>query len=247
MINLQIVQKKVIKPIIAARYSPNNTKNISDKDLRINYDNIFSFNRIGTTDMVEGGRSISLGLEYEKRNIDDRKIFGFNIANSLTDRKRHGLPKKSKLNETRSDVVGKISFSPNEVLNLDYNFSYDRDLSESNYDSISASINVNNFMTNFDFLSQGGDFDDAELITNTTTFKFNNENNIKFKATKDLVKDFTEYYNLIYSYETDCLLASVEYNKKFYQDGSLMPDKSLLFYIKFIPFAEIKPAATKIK
>ena len=70
--------------------------------------------------------------------------------------------------------------------------------------------------------------------------------NNKSWTSKDLKNNFTEYYNLIYSYETDCLIASAEFNKKFYRDGSLVPDKSLLFTIRFIPFAELKPAATSL-
>ena len=64
---------------------------------------------------------------------------------------------------------------------------------------------------------------------------------MKFKTSKDLKNDFTEYYNLIYTYETDCLKASLEFNKKYYNDGNLRPDKSLLFYIRFIPFVDLKP------
>ena len=235
-----------LKPIMAIRYSPNNTKNISDKDIRLDYNNIFSLNRIGSNEVVEGGKSISLGLEYEKRNLQDKKIIGFNIANSISDKKNDNLPTKSKLNETRSDFVGNLSYYPNNILNFDYSFSYDKNFDNSNYDSISTSINLNNFTTNFNFLSEDGNIGNNEIITNTTTFKLNNENNLKFKTSKDLKNDFTEYYNLIYSYETDCLIASAEFNKKFYRDGSLVPDKSLLFTIKFIPFAQIKPAATSL-
>ena len=235
-----------LKPIMAIRYSPNNTKNISDKDVRLNYNNIFSFNRMGTNEIVEGGKSVSLGLEYEKRNLLDKKIIGFNIANSISGKKNNNLPTKSKLNETRSDFVGSLSYNPNDILNFDYNFSYDNNLDGSNYDSVSASINVNNFVTNFNFISEDGEIGNNEIITNTTTFKLNNENNLKFKTSKDLKNNFTEYYNLIYSYETDCLIASAEFNKKFYRDGSLVPDKSLLFTIRFIPFAELKPAATSL-
>ena len=235
-----------LKPIMAIRYSPNNTKNISDKDVRLDYDNIFSLNRIGTNEIVEGGKSVSLGLEYEKRNLLNKKIIGLNIANSISDKKNNNLPSKSKLNETRSDFVGNLSYNPNDILNFEYNFSYDKNLDGSNYDSVSASINVNNFLTDFNFISEDGEIGNNEIITNTTTLKLNNENNLKFKASKDLKNDFTEYYNLIYSYETDCLVASAEFNKKFYRDGSLLPDKSLLFTIRFIPFAEFKPAATTL-
>ena len=66
---------------------------------------------------------------------------------------------------------------------------------------------------------------------------------IKFNITKDLSRDFTEYYNLTYAYETDCLRTSIEYNKRFYSDGNLKPEKSLFFAIKFIPFAEFRQSA----
>ena len=238
--------KNYLKPIIAMRYSPNNTKNIADKDTRLDYNNIFSLNRIGTNEIVEGGKSIAIGLEYEKRNQEDKRIIGFNIANSISDKKNNNLPTKSTLNKTRSDFVGNLSYSPNDILDFDYNFSYDKNFNSSNYDSITTSINLNNFITNFNFLSEDGNIGNNEIISNTSILKLNNENSIKFKTSKDLKNDFTEYYNLIYSYETDCLIASAEFNKKFYKDGNLVPDKSLLFTIKFIPFAELKPAATSI-
>ena len=238
--------KNYLKPIMAMRYSPNNTKNIADKDTRLDYNNIFSLNRIGTNEIVEGGKSIAMGLEYEKRNLEDKRIIGFNIANSISDKKNNNLPTKSTLNKTRSDFVGNLSYSPNDILDFDYNFSYDKNFNSSNYDSITTSINLNNFITNFNFLSEDGNIGNNEIISNTSILKLNNENSIKFKTSKDLKNDFTEYYNLIYSYETDCLIASAEFNKKFYKDGNLVPDKSILFTIKFIPFAELKPAATSI-
>ena len=235
-----------LKPIVALRYSPNNTKNISDNDVRLDYNNIFSLNRIGTNEIVEGGRSVSIGLEYEKRDTQEAKIFGLNIANSISDKKNHSLPTKSKLNEKRSDIVGNLFYSPNNILDFNYNFSYDKNLDGSNYDSISTTINMDNFITSFNFLSEDDNIGNNEVVSNTTTYKFNNENSLQFKTSKDLKNDFTEYYNLIYTYETDCLIASAEYGKKFYRDGSLVPDKSLLFTIRFIPFAEIKPAAASL-
>ena len=235
-----------LKPIIALRYSPNNTKNISDNDVRLDYNNIFSLNRIGTNEIVEGGKSISIGFEYEKIDLKDNKIIGFNIANSISDERNENLPTKSRLNETRTDFVGNLFYSPNDILDFDYNFSYDKNFDGSNYDSVSTTINFNNFITNFNFLSEDGNIGNNEVISNSTTYRFNNENSLKFKTSKDLKNDFTEYYNLIYTYESDCLSASAEFGKKFYRDGSLVPDKSLLFTIRFIPFAELKPAATSL-
>ena len=42
------------------------------------------------------------------------------------------------------------------------------------------------------------------------------------------------------------LSISLNYNKKFFRDGSLVPDESLNFLIKFIPFAEIRGSANTV-
>ncbi len=62
-----------LKPIISARFSPNNPKNISGDDVRLDYNNLFSLNRIGRSDMVEGGRSLTIGVEFEKQNLLNEK------------------------------------------------------------------------------------------------------------------------------------------------------------------------------
>ncbi len=232
-----------LKPIASFRYSPNNTKNISDKDLRLSYDNIFALNRIGTNEIVEGGKSLSLGFEYENRNKINEKLFSLSLANSMSDRKNTNLPSKTKLNEKRTDLVGKFSFSPNKVLNFDYSFSYDNNLKNSNYDSISTSINYGIISSTFNYLSSGGVIGNDEIISNSSKIKLDKEKSLRFNIAKDLNRDFTEYYDFIYEYETDCLKTSIEYNKRFYRDGNLQPEKSLFFTLKFIPFAEFRQGA----
>jgi len=232
-----------LKPVMAIKYSPNNTKNISNKDLRLDYNNIFSLNRIGTDSFVEGGESISLGLEFRKRNFENEDIFGFNIANSLSSSKNSNLPSKSKLDQTRTDIVGNIFYSPISNLNLDYTFSYDRDLDFSNYDSIGAGLNFDNLITSFDYRTENHELGNSETISNSTRLYFDDENSLQFDSTKNLKDDFTEYYNLIYAYETDCLIATATYNKKFYKDGNLMPEETLQFLIKFVPFTEVRGSA----
>ena len=115
-----------------------------------------------------------------------------------------------------------------------------------NYDSINATIGLNKFVTSFDYLTENHDFGDSEIIKNETSYKFTDEHEFNFSTTKDLKDDFTQFYKLSYEYETDCLLASFEYQKQFFRDGSLVPDESLVFLIKFIPFVEIRGAANSV-
>ena len=86
LVNTELPMKRInksgndfLKPILSFRYSPNNTKNISNKDLRLSYDNIFSLNRIGTNEIVEGGKSLSLGIEYKKQDNDNNNFFEFKL------------------------------------------------------------------------------------------------------------------------------------------------------------------------
>jgi len=235
-----------LKPIISARFSPNNPKNISGDDIRLDYNNLFSLNRIGRGDMVEGNQSLTIGVEFEKQNLSNEKIFGFNIGNVIKDKKYSNLPTKSKLDQTRSDIVGDISLNLSNNFDLDYKFSYDRDLDYSNYDSIGTKFKVNNFVTNFNYITENHELGNSEIINNTTRLNFTDEHSLMFRSAKDLKADFTEYVNLIYQYKTDCLLALFEYNKKFYSDGNFTPSESLLFLIRFIPFSEIRGSANTL-
>ncbi len=238
--------KNFLKPIAQLRISPTNGKDISSSDTRIEFDNLFSPNRIGRSDMVEKGNSITLGIEFEKQNFNNEKILGINLGNVLKDKRNESLPSKTKLDQTRSDIVGNLFYKLNDNLELNYNFSYDKDLEYSNYDSIGTSIGLNNFVTTFDYITENHDFGDSEVITNNTSYKISDEHEINFNTTKDLKDDFTQFYKLSYEHETDCLLTSFEYKKTFFRDGSLVPDESLLFLIKFIPFAEIRGAASSV-
>ena len=74
------------------------------------------------------------------RNKENEKLFGLSLANSISDKANNNLPSKTKIKWKRTDLVGKVSFSPNKILNFNYSFSYDNNLKNSNYDSISQML-----------------------------------------------------------------------------------------------------------
>ena len=229
----------LLKPIASFRYSPNGNTDLSGKDVFLNYNSVFDLNRIGSSSQVEGGESLSLGLEYKKNNDLGANVIDFRIANVLKTDEDNNMPSKSKLNNKRSDFFGDLTFTVNENLNLNYNFSYDKDLKYSNLDQFSFDLNVNNFYTNISYYSEHNDLPDVENIKNISKFNFNEENKLTFEISKDLNENFTQYYDLIYTHETDCISFNLSFNKSFYNDGSLEPNKSLSFLVKIIPFTEL--------
>ena len=64
------------------------------------------------------------------------------------------------------------------------------------------------------------------------------QNNLTFKTSKDLADNFTEYYDFVYQYITDCLSIDLNYRKTFYSDGNIEPDETLSFLLRIIPFTE---------
>ena len=228
-----------LRPKVSLRYSPNGNSNISSKDVLLNYDNVFSLNRIGVSDQVEGGDSLSMGLEFKRIDEDGSDIIDFKIANVLKSKENIKLPTKSKLNKTRSDLFGSIGYNLNNNLKIGYDFSYDRDLDHSNLNGLNVDFNLNNIFTNFYYYSTDNDLGLSETISNSTIINFNDENSLEFNTTKDLIDDFTEYNNLIYSYVTDCISINLNYNKSYYRDGNLKPNESLSFLVKIIPFTEL--------
>ena len=104
----------------------------------------------------------------------------------------------------------------------------------------------NKFITNFSYVTENHELGNSESIKNNTLINFTDEHSLQFETTKDLKSDFTEVIKFNYGYNTDCLSISLNYNKKFFRDGNLVPNESLNFLIKFIPFAEIRGSANTI-
>ena len=67
---------------------------------------------------------------------------------------------------------------------------------------------------------------------------------VKFKTRENFTTEATEFYNISYQYENDCLKAAVEYNKSFYSDNDLEPNENLMFTLTIIPFGKIPVSAT---
>ena len=132
----------LLTPIISARYSPNKSKNMKNLEKRINYENIFSMNRISENDTVEEGQSITIGLEYEKYILNN-KIIDFNLASNFSDQAKPDLPTKTSLNSKNSDIVGELTISPSDYLKLGYEFSLDNNLNNSNFNLVKADFNNN--------------------------------------------------------------------------------------------------------
>ena len=230
----------ILKPKASIRFSPTETKNMSNSDRRINIDNIFSNNRIAENDSIEGGQSLTLGTEYiltDKKNDND--YFLFNIATVLRDKENLDLPKNSTLGQKTSDIIGSTNFKPNEYFDINYSFSIDNNFNTTNYDLIKTNLSLNNFVTSFEYLKEDGIIGNKSYLQNKTAYSFDETNSLSFSTRVNRTTNLTEFYNLMYQYKNDCLKAALEYRKEYYNDNDLQAEDQLLFTITIMPFGGV--------
>ncbi len=220
-------------------YSPNKNKNIKNLDRKIDIKNIFKQNRLGLSDSIEGGQSITLGGEYSVTDKQSNNILTAGLASVLRDKNEEKLPISSTINNKSSDIIGSFHFKPNSNFNLDYNFSVDNDLSSTNYNLIKADLTINKFVTTFEFLQEDDEIGNENHYSNEMKLMLTNSSSLKYRTRRNKKTDLTEYYNLIYEYKNDCLTAAIQYNKDYYSDNDLKPNEEIFFSISIVPFSSI--------
>ena len=223
-------------PRAMIKINPSDMKNYSALDITTNVDNIFSMNRLGIVDTLEAGKSLTLGLDYKKENLEDlNKYFEFKIASVLRDKEENFIPNKSTLNKKNSNLFGSISNNFSNYFNLKYNFAVNNDFNTLEYSNVSAVFNFKNLTTKLDFLEESGVMGDSNFLENNTEYKIDDKNYISFKTRRNRKLNLTEYYDLVYEYKNDCLSAGVKYKKTYYEDRDLKPSENIFFTINLIP------------
>ena len=230
----------ILKPIISARYSPNNSKNARNDDRRINVNNVFSLNRLGSNDSVEGGGSLSFGTEFYNTDFSNREILNLKIANVFKLEKDENLPRNSSLGNKTSDILGELSYSPNNFFKINYEFSQDQNLKDTNYQMLENEFKINNFVTAFKYLNENNNINKDSYLSNKTTYNFTETNSFIFETRENKETNATEFYNLMYQYRNDCLIAAIQYNKDYYTDRDLKANESIYLNLTIIPFGETK-------
>tara|TARA_E500000178_G_scaffold119497_1_gene119540 strand:+ start:155 stop:2515 length:2361 start_codon:yes stop_codon:yes gene_type:complete len=227
----------ILTPKFSLQLSIPYTKDISSTDRTISYKDIYEFDRLGIGEASEGGISATYGYEYtkiDKSSFDQKIKFGF--ANNLRIEENKDLPNNSNLGDKVSDFVGIFEYKYNDNLKFDYDFSLKNNLMDKNYELFGFEYYLKNLTTSFEYLNENNTNSKNSYLKNVTQYNFNEKNSLIFKTSENKEQSFTEFHNLIYQYENDCLKAGIEYNREYYSDRDLKPSENLLFKITILPF-----------
>ncbi len=231
--------QKILKPKLTFNLAPSHTKDERNKDVRIDINNVYSMNRIADDDTIEGGLSFAYGGEYSifDKNVS-REIINLKLANNFRLDENDDLPLNNQIGQKTSNIFSEIIFNPNEFLNTKYTTSIKNNFADINYENLSLEIGNNKLITTFDYLNDNNDLNKNSYLTNTLKYTIDSSNSLSFSTRENKTEDITEYYNLMYQYNNDCLSASIEYNKDYYSDRDIKPEESIFLRLTIIPFGE---------
>lgn len=229
-----------LEPKISLRVNPSNMTNYSDKDRKIDNNNIFDIDRLGLTDTLETGKNLTLGFNFKKENINDySKYIELKLGTIIRDKDNNAIPTSSAISKKNSNLFGSLTNNLNNNLKLDYQFSVNDDLNKFEYNDVGLTYSKNIFKTEFNFIEENGVIGGTNVIENETSIIIDENKSFIFETRQNRKLDLTEYYNLIYQYKNDCLTASVKYNKSYYTDRDLRPEENLMFTITLIPITSV--------
>ena len=151
---------------------------------------------------------------------------------------KKNLFKNTTINKKESNLFGTVKTSFNELVKFEYNFSIDNSYDQFEYNEFNTSLSFKNIQSEFNFIKESGIVGDENIFENKTTFKFDEDNSLNFSTRRNRKINLTEYYDLVYEYKNDCLVAGIKYNKTFYEDRELKPSENIFFSVTLIPLAE---------
>ena len=225
------------------KYAPGHMRNLSKDDVGLNYMNLYSVNK---TSEIENGLSAILGFDFKTTKKDKRgdnvDKLSISMGQVFNKEENNDLPSKSSLDQKTSDLVGAINYNFSDIGKIQYKFALDHNFNDLNYNEISTNLNFGKIGFNVDYLEEQNHVGNENFITTGVSFNFNEQNTLSLQTKKNFKTESTEFYDISYQYEIDCLTAGLLYRREFYEDGDqdIEPKDSLMFTIKFIPFTGVK-------
>ena len=235
MIKKEEEYSNFLTPKLSFRYSPNDTKNFSNETRYINANNIFNSNRIGIDQGIEGGSSLTFGLNYNRTDNYNNDILSYSIATVFKDQVDNNIPITSTIGEKQSDIVGNLKISPNQLIEINYDYSLDSNNKDINLHNLKSKFSIKNFVYEFNYFEENNIIGNENYYENSLIYNFDENKSFSFNSRENKKTNITEFYNLIYQYKNDCLTASIQYNKDYYFSGNLKPNEELFFLINLKP------------
>ena len=249
---------QIVEPIVSVVMAPSsqNPERIPNEDsLSFEFDdtNLFSENRFGGIDRVEGGSRITYGLSSGVFGINSG-FSSFFIGQSYRFSEENDFGSDTGLDEHFSDIVGRVEISPTKYINALYRFRLDKDDLAPRRNEVQATLGVPKFLLSVNYLSidqqnlidildPEDEFRDREEIS----LGFSSQATERWRFGASTRRDLTTgggslRHGAFLNYEDECFLFQVDYSRTFTQDRDVKPSDTILFRVVFKTLGEVGTA-----
>ena len=257
---------QILKPRIFAKYTTGKQLDIIDSQKILNYSDVFSMNRTNDLDSPETGASIGYGLDhvYKKKNNDNSLKFktSSGFGQVIRSYREDKLSNISSLNNKSSDFAGflKFDYFGNELnfnsiednkdkvlfisdfdknkISIDYNFNLSNNLVDLNRNNLSINGTYNKLYSSLTFDEKNEHIGDERTVTFDIKKLFNQNYYLKFEGKRNLKTNNSEFHNVSFNFENDCLSSALTLSKAYYSDQDITSSKSLIFSVIIKPFSD---------
>ena len=230
--------RQLIEPVASLVVAPNggNPSEIPNEDSRVfEFDdtNLFQPNRFPGKDRVEGGQRVNYGLKAGWFGEDIGQVSGF-LGQSYRLNTDDTFGAGTGLEDNLSDIVGRVTISPNKYLDLLYRTRFDADdLGVArNEVRVSAGPSAFRFEVNYAQFEGVGEFLERKEIYGKVQSKLTDNWSATANIRRDLIGDgFTLSTGGSISYSDECVLANLTFQRNFTRNRDVPPTDTVFLQI----------------
>ena len=115
----------------------------------------------------------------------------------------------------------------------------DNDLNTLNYNHFDTTVKYNKLTSKIRYSEQSELFGSKSYYDADFKYDVDKAQFLSFKTRRNRRLNLTEFYNLFYNYQNDCLIASIDFKKSYYEDRDIKPTEELFFQITFLLYPNL--------
>ncbi len=233
---------QVLEPIGALIVAPNDSNpnlipNEDSQDFELDETNLFKPNRSTGIDFVDSGQRVDYGLEWSAYGADGGAL-GALVGQSYRFSSSQDFAAGSGIENSLSDIVGRIDVAPYPELDIAYRFRLDNQTLASHRNELLATAGTPDLNLRLSYLflddeTATQEFGDRQEVYARLRGRISGNWNGVLFARRDLESDHFLSYGLGLNYEGACVSIGAEIRHEEFRDNEINPETKFLIRISF--------------
>jgi LPS-assembly protein len=230
---------EILEPIVGLALAPSdqNTGNIPNEDsqeFEFDETHLFDPDRFAGLDRVDSGGRLDYGLKWSLLG-ESGGYTSILLGQSLRLYGDNEFPTNSGLEDSVSDVVGRIEFRPSYNFDLAYRFRYDvnQDELERSELTLQAGPPILHLGVLYSFAATDNNvgFDSSEQVVGTLSTRLSDNWYLAGASRYDLARDRPLSESLSVTYTDECFLLRLQASRSYYHDDEIEPSTAFMITV----------------